>query len=219
MSDILDKASLAVKVLFGNFTPEQIAELKSELGKLDAAPTPAAATPKPYSITVPGGVPIFTDISDDGIEGIDPNDKVFTDSTLTTPYPDGTYTLEDGTIVIVAGGVVTTVTPVATVPNPADVPMSVIVKQMETKFSAYKSEVETKHSIQNKALKAEIETLKGSVKFALTTIDQMLKATVNTVDFTKAREVVRFDKKLSLEEYNKLSNVEKEKHNAIHGRP
>lgn len=78
-----------------------------------AAPaTPApATTPQPYSANITGGAPIFTDISDDGIPGVDMGDAVFTDATLATPYPDGTYTLDDGSSVTVAGGVVTVCAP------------------------------------------------------------------------------------------------------------
>lgn len=59
-------------------------------------PAPPASTPVKcdapiVSYAVDGGVPIFTDITDDGVPGLDMNDYVFTDEALTTAYPDGTY--------------------------------------------------------------------------------------------------------------------------------
>lgn len=40
---------------------------------------------------VDGAIPIYTDISDDSIAGLDANDYVFTDESMAVPYVDGTY--------------------------------------------------------------------------------------------------------------------------------
>lgn len=217
--DILEKAKTAAKVLFSNFSPEQITELKTALAKLDAAPVdPAvpAATPQAYMVNVTGGSPIHTDISDDGIEGLDANDAVFTDTALTIPYPDGTYTLENGSMVVIAAGLVVSVS------ASADPSMTSLVQQMEVKMSAYKSDLETKYSSvieKNKVLESQVSNLYVSVKLALSTIDKMLEAPVNTVDFSAAKDVAKFDRKLSETEYSKLNNKDKELHNRLFGRP
>jgi hypothetical protein len=42
---------------------------------------------------IDGLQPIYTDISDDSIAGLDANDYVFTDEMMSTPYADGNYTV------------------------------------------------------------------------------------------------------------------------------
>jgi hypothetical protein len=42
---------------------------------------------------IDGLQPIYTDISDDSIAGLDVNDYVFTDESMAVPYADGTYTV------------------------------------------------------------------------------------------------------------------------------
>jgi hypothetical protein len=72
------------------------------------APAPAATTSCGYAVN--NGSPVYVDISDDGMPDIDVNDKVYTDSAMTTPYPDGTYTVTGSDFVFtVTGGVVASV--------------------------------------------------------------------------------------------------------------
>ena len=72
---------------------------------------PAPGGPTSCGYAVDGGSPVYVDISDDGLPDIDANDKVYTDSAMTTPYPDGTYKVTGTDFgFTVAGGVVTTVT-------------------------------------------------------------------------------------------------------------
>lgn len=69
------------------------------------------ATANVVSYPVDGGVPVFTDISDDGVPGIDANDALFTDEAMTMPYPDGTYNITGTTFGFTsAGGIVSMVT-------------------------------------------------------------------------------------------------------------
>jgi hypothetical protein len=57
------------------------------------------------------GGPAFVDVSDDGIPGIDQGDALFSDASLTTPYPDGTYKVTGTDFSFtVAAGVVSSVT-------------------------------------------------------------------------------------------------------------
>lgn len=85
-------------------------------GTPPAAPAPPPAAPpappamKMCSYNVDGGMPVFVDITDDGIPDIDVNDKVYADQAMTTPYPDGTYNVTGTTFgFTVAGGIVTAV--------------------------------------------------------------------------------------------------------------
>lgn len=84
-----------------------------------APPTPAPApAPAPkkldeakvVSYPVDGSGPVFTDISDDSVPGLDQNDYVFTDEDLTTAYPDGTYNVTGTTFSFtVTGGIITAI--------------------------------------------------------------------------------------------------------------
>lgn len=77
------------------------------------APTEAepAASANVISYGIEGGQPVFLDVSDDNIVGIDANDKVFSDEALTMPYPDGSYKVTGTNFMFtVSGGVVSVVT-------------------------------------------------------------------------------------------------------------
>lgn len=77
------------------------------------SPAPTTGT-KSCSYNVDGGGAVFVDISDDGVPDIDANDKVFSDPSLTVPYPDGTYNVTGTQFgFTVAAGAVTVVTDVA----------------------------------------------------------------------------------------------------------
>jgi hypothetical protein len=56
------------------------------------------------SYAVDGAQPVYVDISDDGIADIDPDDAVYADEALTTPYPDGTYNITGTTFGFTVGG-------------------------------------------------------------------------------------------------------------------
>jgi hypothetical protein len=71
--------------------------------------------------------PVFVDISDDSISDIDEGDMVYTDQAMSTPYPDGTYTITgtDFSFTVVSGKVTATVDPNGTgagTPNAAAAP-------------------------------------------------------------------------------------------------
>lgn len=86
----------------------------------DAPPAPPAPAPAPppapggvtsCSYNVDGGVPVYVNIADDGIPDIDVNDKVYSDSAMTVPYPDGTYKVTGTDFgFTVAAGIVSAVT-------------------------------------------------------------------------------------------------------------
>jgi hypothetical protein len=72
-----------------------------------AAGAPAGNASNTAQYNVDGGAPVFVNISDDGIAGIDAGDPVFTDAAMTIPYPDGTYkvTGTDFSFTVAAGSV------------------------------------------------------------------------------------------------------------------
>lgn len=90
-------------------------------GMFDAPPAPPAppapapapsgtVTPVPCGYMVDGNTPVYVDISDDNIPDIDVNDKVYSDSAMTIPYPDGTYTVTGTDFgFTVVGGIVASV--------------------------------------------------------------------------------------------------------------
>jgi hypothetical protein len=71
------------------------------------AGAPAGNASNTAQYNVDGGAPVFVNISDDGIAGIDAGDPVFTDAAMTIPYPDGTYkvTGTDFSFTVAAGSV------------------------------------------------------------------------------------------------------------------
>lgn len=61
--------------------------------------------------SVDNGSAVYDDISNDNLPGIDVGDEVFTDEAMTTPYPDGTFTVTGTEFTFtVANGKVTAVT-------------------------------------------------------------------------------------------------------------
>lgn len=80
--------------------------------------------------SVDGGDPAFLDVSDDNLTDIESGDAIFTDEALTTPYPDGTYTVTgtDFSFTITAGVVTSVTDPNGTgagTPNAAADPVTV----------------------------------------------------------------------------------------------
>ena len=96
---------------------ETIKENLLKIKAIFSTPAPVEPTPAPakldaaiVSYAVDGGLPVYTDISNDNISGLDVNDAVFTDETLATPYADGTYTVTGTKFSFtVAAGVITSI--------------------------------------------------------------------------------------------------------------
>jgi len=107
MSSIKEKL-LAIKALFNTAPPP--APSPAPLAAKDNI-APAAMTANLVGYPVDGGMPIYTDISDDSIAGLDANDYVFTDESMGTPYPDGTYNVTGTDFgFTVTGGCITNIT-------------------------------------------------------------------------------------------------------------
>lgn len=211
IKDILEK----IKVAFSSsLTKEEKEFVKNNQVKLAAeiaaagAPPPPPAAKKKYSANVTGGAPMVVDISDDGIEGVDQNDAVFTDDAMTIPYPDGDYPLDNGSTVTVAGGKVTAVKPEIPAVN-----MAAAVKQMEAKFSEQKTAIEKSYDLKLAAhqtkFSEEIKGLKEVVLANTKLLDKLINTPIDTIKFSEAKKSVT----LSAEEYEKLSNRDKVKYN------
>lgn len=59
----------------------------------EAPEAPEGAQMVMYSYPIENGDPMYVDCSDDGMPSVDANDMVYTDATMTSPYPDGTYNI------------------------------------------------------------------------------------------------------------------------------
>ena len=101
----------AVKQIFSPIPPV-VAPTQAAAPVAPVAPViaPSSLDANVVSYAVDGGVPVFTDISDDGVPGLDVNDYLFTDEGLTVTYPDGSYNVNGTTFnFIVNAGVLTSV--------------------------------------------------------------------------------------------------------------
>lgn len=130
------------------------------------------------------------------------------------PAPDGDHELEDGTIITVAGGLVTMVKPVSA-PEPA-AEMAQVVQQMEAKFSAQTKEIEKSYSVklaeQKKDFEDKLKDLSNKVLLTSQLLEKIIETPIDTIEFEKSGSV-KFEKELSESEYNALSNNEKRIYN------
>ena len=93
MSTIKEKLQ-AIKAIFNTTPPAGfVAPIVAPVVEPVKAEDEGAMAACPVGYPVDGGLPIYTDISDDNVPGLDANDYVFTDEAMTTPYPDGTYNI------------------------------------------------------------------------------------------------------------------------------
>lgn len=140
-------------------------ELKAEIKGLfkNEIPAPAeapAVNMTAYKVDVEGGDPMYTDISDDGIEGLDVADAVYSDEAMTTAYPDGDYTLTDGRSATILAGT---------------------VSEIEAADTANEAATAPTNSAELAAALAEIVTLKAenaATKLKVTGLTNKLKAVV-----------------------------------------
>lgn len=96
-----------------NITMSETKELKAEIKTgFDKLTSMFAALLKgkvvAAKVELQGGESVYTDT-----DSVDVGTKVFTDEAMTTPAPDGTHTLADGTTIETVNGEVTVVTPAA----------------------------------------------------------------------------------------------------------
>lgn len=163
-----------IKALFADVPPAPPA---------DAPPAPPAAKAL-LQYAVDGGDPVFVDISDDGLPGIDAGDMMYTDAAATTPYPDGTYkvTGTDFSFTVTGGSVASVVDPdgngcgdPVTDAAPAAVPAEDMNKQFSEQLTALRSEFDT-HKQAFGTLQASFSTLQTAFNQAKQTVDNQQSA-------------------------------------------
>jgi hypothetical protein len=92
------------------------------------------------------------------------------------PAPDADYELEDGTIVSVAGGLVTVIKPAALTPAPVAPVPAEMIQQMTTQLSAHKKDIEASYEVKFQKQADEVKELKK----ILLSQNKMIDTIVNT---------------------------------------
>lgn len=99
------------------------------------------------------------------------------------PVADGSYELEDGTMITVVGGVITEVKKKEEMPAPVD--MNQAVQRFELKFSEHekvsKEVIEAKFAAEKAELKAEIAELKKVQLSTLSALQKLMEVPVDTI--------------------------------------
>jgi hypothetical protein len=199
---ILKNIAVALKASF----PKLAEEVKVLMNAVPPAPAPAPVpilaqdkkTQDGKTLSTEGDFTVGAPVMEVGVDG------------TKAPVADGSYVLEDGSTVVVTGGLITALNPKVEQAVPAPVPM-------EAQLSAHKTEVEklidTKLSFHAELLLKKIELLEASNK----TLVQFADAVLNTpVPDNEPAKRITFEKELSTEEYNKLTNNEKRIYNEQH---
>jgi hypothetical protein len=110
-----------------------------------------------------------------------------------TPAPDGSHELEDGTVIVVAAGLVTEVKPKETAASPD----ANAVAQMQTQMSAQKANFELQLKTQNETIK----TLTDHVLKLSKAIDAILNTELNVGGSSSDDKQIDFD---NLSNYDKV---------------
>lgn len=151
-----------------NITMSETKELKAEIKTgFDKLTSMFAALLKgkvvAAKVELQGGESVYTDT-----DSVDVGTKVFTDEAMTTPAPDGTHTLADGTTIETVNGEVTVVTPPTQAKTEAEIANEKIAEleaQLQTAkadLTAAKTEKE-QFIAAAKAAKDEFEAFKNKV--------------------------------------------------------
>lgn len=204
---------------FVSSLPKALTDSIKQLHVKFNAETPATATP-----AVPAPAPVKMDKqmkTQDGtktisIAGDMPAIGVAVmDITTGTPIAlaDGTYTLEDGSVIVVASGMISTYTP----GTPTEPPMD--MTKMSIQFAAQKTEFAALVDVKFKVLNDKNTELEKRIN-DMTALNKVLIEFANA--FTESPvpdkpvvSEVKFSKELSEEEYKKLNNADKVRYNKI----
>lgn len=213
----MENLTAKIKLILGSsLKPEELTKLKADILKLEAnlAPNP---TPAPTPAPAPAPLALSEAKTKDGKivsyegelkEGAMVN--IMDDATgLPIPAPTGDHELEDGTIVTIADGIVTTVKKVEAPTAPAPPSM----EEMQTQLSAQKKEIETayeaKLSAQNKELNNKLDELSKIVLSQIKMVDTLINTPIETVNLAENKPKTE----LSEAEYNALTNFQKVQYN------
>ena len=171
MKDILDKIKTALGSVLSDADKATIKEYQTKLAEAVAPAETPAETPNPVNkVKTKEGLEII-------IEGeVGNGAAVFVSKSETEkePAPDGAYTLEDGTVLVVTGGLVTEVKKAEAAPaeNPADAEMKAKMDAMQADLASSKN---------------EISELKKMLGFTLSKLDEFAQVPVNTEEVVEAK--------------------------------
>ena len=151
-----------------NITMSETKELKAEIKTgFDKLTSMFAALLKGKTVAakveLQGGESVYTDT-----DSVDVGTKVFTDEAMTTPAPDGSHTLADGTVIETVNGEVTVVTPPTQAKTEAEIANEKIA-ELEAQLQTAKSDLtDAKNEKEQfiaaaKAAKDEFEAFKNKV--------------------------------------------------------
>lgn len=151
-----------------NITMSETKELKAEIKTgFDKLTSMFAALLKGKTVAakveLQGGESVYTDT-----DSVDVGTKVFTDEAMTTPAPDGSHTLSDGTVIETVNGEVTVVTPPTQAKTEAEIANEKIA-ELEAQLQTAKSDLtDAKNEKEQfiaaaKAAKDEFEAFKNKV--------------------------------------------------------
>lgn len=190
----MSKDNLVKKILdfLSSSKPELIDEIKNI--KLEA--TQLQAT----EIKTKEGISLFVGIAEGG--KLDLGLQAFTDAAGTTPIADGSYTLEDGTIVSVTGGLISEIS------TPAEESQDATeMQKLATQLSSQRTELENNFKVQLAAIKVEQKNELDKLKKDLEVLVKFSKEIANI----PVEENIKVE--LSDEEFKKLSPLEQYKLN------
>lgn len=213
----MENITAKIKLILGSsLKPEEITKLKADILKLETNLTPVA----PAAPAAPAATPTVTlaeiKTKDGKVMTYEGELKegtmvsVMDEATgLPVPAVTGDYELEDGTLVVITDGVITSIKKVevpVTPPAPS-------VEEMTTQLSAHKKEIEkdyeTKLASQSKNFDTKIDELSKIILSQAQILDKFINTPIETVNMASNKPAAE----LSLEEYNKLDNYEKVKYN------
>jgi hypothetical protein len=182
--DIKSLKDKGVKFLKDLFTPEEITALNAQLAPAaDPAPVPTPVALSAKEMKTKEGVSVFIVTDEAGVM------KAFTDAEGTLPQADGELVMEDGSTLVISGGIAT-VKPVE-----APEPMA----DMKAQLSAQEKSFSVKLADQKKAFDAEIARLNEVNKVNASIIQKMLDQPIYTVEAKKAKT---YEEMTPAERYN-----------------
>jgi hypothetical protein len=197
---ILKNIATALKANFPKLA-EEVKVLMNAVPAPAPVPTPILAQDKKTqdgkTLSVEGEFIVGAPIMEVGADG------------TKAPVADGSYILEDGSTVAVTGGLITALTPkVEQAAPPAPAQFEAQLSKQKTELEKY---IETKLAAEKDVLIKKIEALEVSNK----TLVQFADAVLNTPVPDLTPNPVKFEKQLTDEEYNKLTNYEKVQYNRL----
>lgn len=184
--DTKDLITKGVKALKEIFSKEELVHLNEIAAPVVAPVVAAPVALEAKEMKTKDGVSVYVMTDESGVM------KVFSDAAGTLPQADGELVMEDGSTLVIVGGVATK----KEVENPMPDPMA----EMKTELSKQEESFKVQLANQNKELKAEIASLVEANK----TLAVFMQKVIDTGIYTEAK----IDKK----EYKDMTPAEKYNH-------